>query len=173
MIGFLEELKQQHSDDASIRAFNEIENHLRDKKYGLVARFGLNEIPSDVYTATVAGLNDQLAAIETKLIEAAKFTSNHTMDVDAIVATCCKLADLWKKGGLEVRQRIQDLAYPDGVNWSREDGIPRTISENAALRAFRSISDSYKIASAQKKDKPCGLSFLVAGAGLEPTTSGL
>ena len=36
MIGFLEELKQQHNDDVSIRAFNEIENHLRDKKYGLV-----------------------------------------------------------------------------------------------------------------------------------------
>ena len=36
MISFLEELKQQHSDDASIRAFNEIENHLREKKYGLV-----------------------------------------------------------------------------------------------------------------------------------------
>lgn len=36
MIGFLEELKQHHNDDASIRAFNEIENHLRDKKYGLV-----------------------------------------------------------------------------------------------------------------------------------------
>lgn len=36
MIAFLEELKQQHTDDASIRAFNEIENYLREKKYGLV-----------------------------------------------------------------------------------------------------------------------------------------
>lgn len=36
MIAFLEELKQQHSDDASIRAFNEIENYLHEKKYGLV-----------------------------------------------------------------------------------------------------------------------------------------
>lgn len=36
MIAFLEELKKVHSDDASIRAFNEIENHLREKKYGLV-----------------------------------------------------------------------------------------------------------------------------------------
>ena len=36
MIAFLEQLKQQHTDDDSIRAFNEIENHLRDKKYGLV-----------------------------------------------------------------------------------------------------------------------------------------
>lgn len=36
MIAFLEQLKKEHSDDASIRAFNEIENHLREKKYGLV-----------------------------------------------------------------------------------------------------------------------------------------
>ena len=36
MIAFLEELKKTHTDDASIRAFNEIENHLREKKYGLV-----------------------------------------------------------------------------------------------------------------------------------------
>ena len=36
MIAFLEKLKEAHSDDASIQAFNEIENHIRDKKYGLV-----------------------------------------------------------------------------------------------------------------------------------------
>lgn len=36
MIAFLEGLKKIHSDDASIQAFNEIENHIRDKKYGLV-----------------------------------------------------------------------------------------------------------------------------------------
>ena len=36
MIAFLEQLKQEHADDASIRAFNEIENHLREKKYGLL-----------------------------------------------------------------------------------------------------------------------------------------
>lgn len=36
MIAFLNELKKTHSDDASIRAFNMIENHLREKKYGLV-----------------------------------------------------------------------------------------------------------------------------------------
>lgn len=36
MLAFLAELKQQHTDDASIRAFNEIENHLTEKKFGLV-----------------------------------------------------------------------------------------------------------------------------------------
>ena len=36
MIAKLEELKKSHSDDASIAALNEIENALREKKYGLV-----------------------------------------------------------------------------------------------------------------------------------------
>lgn len=36
MISFLEELKKEQSDDASVRAFNEIENHLTEKKFGLV-----------------------------------------------------------------------------------------------------------------------------------------
>ena len=36
MINFLEELKSTHTDDESIRAFNEIENALTEKKFGLV-----------------------------------------------------------------------------------------------------------------------------------------
>jgi adenine-specific DNA-methyltransferase len=31
MIAFLEKLKKEHSDDVSVRAFNEIENHLTEK----------------------------------------------------------------------------------------------------------------------------------------------
>lgn len=36
MLSFLELLKKEHSDDESVRAFNEIENHLKEKKFGLV-----------------------------------------------------------------------------------------------------------------------------------------
>lgn len=36
MIGFLEYLKSQHSDDESLKALNEIESALLEKKYGLV-----------------------------------------------------------------------------------------------------------------------------------------
>lgn len=36
MLDFLETLRKQHKDDESIRAFTEIENHISDKKYGLV-----------------------------------------------------------------------------------------------------------------------------------------
>ena len=45
MIAFLEELKSSHADDESIRAFNEIENALTEKKLGLV----FEEHSEDVY----------------------------------------------------------------------------------------------------------------------------
>lgn len=36
MLDFLETLRKEHTDNESIRTFTEIENHLCDKKYGLV-----------------------------------------------------------------------------------------------------------------------------------------
>ena len=44
MIAFLEKLKNTHSDDDSIRAFNEIENTLTEKKFGLVFEEHTEEI---------------------------------------------------------------------------------------------------------------------------------
>ena len=44
IIDFLNELKQQHNDDASIAALNEIENTLKDKKYGLVWEEHIEEV---------------------------------------------------------------------------------------------------------------------------------
>jgi len=36
MLSFLKQLKNDHTDDVSVMSFNEIENHLKDKKFGLV-----------------------------------------------------------------------------------------------------------------------------------------
>ena len=49
-MAFLEELKKTHHDDESIRALNEIENHLRDKKYGLVWEEHTEEVDEKLLT---------------------------------------------------------------------------------------------------------------------------
>ena len=36
MLAYINQLKQLHTDDESIKALNEIENHLTDKKFGIV-----------------------------------------------------------------------------------------------------------------------------------------
>lgn len=44
MLNFIEELKSKYKDDSSIRAFNEIENALTEKKFGLVFEEHIEEV---------------------------------------------------------------------------------------------------------------------------------
>ncbi len=44
MIDFLEELKESHTDDSSIRALNEIKNTLTEKKFGLIFEEHIEEV---------------------------------------------------------------------------------------------------------------------------------
>ena len=80
---------------------------------------------------------------------------------------------MWKNGDFDLRQRIQKMVSPKGLNWDRENENYRTISENEDLRVFRLFSESYKNEDKEKTGKSCDFSGLVAEAGLEPTTSGL
>ena len=50
MIAFLDELKKTHTDDSSIRAFNEIENALTDKKFGLVFEEHTEQVDENLLT---------------------------------------------------------------------------------------------------------------------------
>ena len=50
MLAFLEKLKADHNDDESIRAFNEIQNHLTEKKFGLVFEEHTEEVDEKLLT---------------------------------------------------------------------------------------------------------------------------
>ncbi len=50
MLAFLQELRVQHTDDVSIRAFSEIENALTEKKFGLVFEEHTEEVDEKLLT---------------------------------------------------------------------------------------------------------------------------
>ena len=76
-------------------------------------------------------------------------------------------------GDFETSQKIQKLVFPNGVRWDKENRAYLTDFGNLFFDLMFSVSDNYKNEIAQKKDESCDLSSLVAGAGLEPATSGL
>ena len=92
----------------------------------------------------------------------------------ACVLTACKLVDLWKYGSYNYQQKIQYLVFPDGLIWDKEKGKPRTTRENEVLMTIRLINNHLQKGTGQEKTgKSVDFSGLVAGAGLEPATSGL
>ena len=70
-------------------------------------------------------------------------------------------------------QKIQKLLFPEGVIWDKENRSLLTKQGNEFFDLLFSVSDTCKNKNAQKKDKSCDLSCLVAGGGLEPPASGL
>ena len=146
---------------------------LLNEKNDVMVRFGKDLIPSDVYEVTRRNLDKQMEELDIEIKMLSDKNSNLEIDVAKAILTSCKLGDSWKSGNFEMRQKIQKMVSPDGLNWDREKENYRTISENEALRVFRLFSESYRSGEKEKTGKSFDLSGLVAGAGLEPATSGL
>ena len=146
---------------------------LYSQKEEVMMRFGMGELPGDVYHLTVDNLTKRISEVEAELTEAENHSSNFSNTVDSAVAIACQLKSLWTNGNFEMRQEVQQMAFPEGIVWDRENCNYLTPKENQALVLFRSISDSYKGSKKQKKEKPFDFSSVVAERGLEPLTSGL
>ena len=149
------------------------ETKLGKQREAVMVRFGLGEIPAEVYNTTVSSINSQLEGVEIELSRLKKLSSNLSMDVDRIIVTVSELGTLWHTSSFAIQQKIQNLAFPEGVKWDREQDIPRTDVENEALRVIRLLSSAYKDGKNEKAGKSFDFPALVAGGGLEPPASGL
>ena len=167
-------LRERSTSDRKLESeLKSKESKLGNQREQVKIRYGLGEIPTDVYETTIRSINTQLEGIDIELTRISKSTSNLSFDVERILLTACQLSSLWSNGSLDIRQKIQNLAFPEGVKWDREKDIPRTDVENEALRVIRLLSTTCKSIEKEKAGKSFDFPAVVAEAGLEPTTSGL
>ena len=107
-------------------------------------RFGMGEIDEEIYEMTNKDLQEKLDNIERGLAECRRELSNLDNEVDEILSMCCKLDCLWKDAPLETCQRLQNLLFPNGILWDKENDDYRTFDENEALSIIARISTSCK-----------------------------
>ena len=96
----------------------------------LKVRLALGQIPSVVYEA---GMQELQSRQDTLTLETAQWDgklSNCLQMVSKIIATASNISSLWKRGGLDVKRRIQKLVFPDGLYWDKQISDYRT--ENAS-----------------------------------------
>ena len=127
---------------------SELENKLKKCK---VSR-GMGDIDEDIYTTTVEVIQEKLAKIEVEIAKVKRNLSNLTSTVEEVVATCCKLGSLWGDSELELCQKIQNLLFPSGIFWDKENENYRTFDCNQALSIIQRISDSYKNKNEEKSE---------------------
>ena len=68
---------------------------------------------------------------------------------------------MWAYGTFGNRQKIQNLVFPAGITWNRDNLEKLTKIENETFKLIRSFPRDYEIEEQQKKEKPCGFSLVV------------
>lgn len=137
---------------------SELENKMKKCKVS----FGMGDIDEDVYTTTIEAIQGRLAKIEVEIARVKRNLSNLTSNADEVVATCCRLGSLWNDSELELCQKIQNLLFPSGILWDKENDNYRTIDENYALNIIHNISASCEN---KKEENPFGNSSSVTLCG--------
>lgn len=118
---------------AILKRKTECENRINAVK----VRFGLGEINSEIYTATMSELNSRLAEIRRDLEDAGKNLSNMMNYINQTIEISCKLGSLWRDSDFSNRQKIQNLVYPGGIYFDKKNDDYRTENENEVFRIFR------------------------------------
>ena len=135
--------------------------------------FAIGKVDEDAYRSAVADLEVEERETERELERLSVNLSNLASYIENSIRITCELGSYWNTGNFEVCQKIQKLLFPEGVKWDKENRRLLTERGNEFFDLMFRVSGDYKNEIAQKKDKSCDLSRLVAGGGLEPPTSGL
>ena len=135
------EQEQDRNRSILIRNRTELEKKIKTAK----VRFGTGEISEDVFSATMCEMESELANIKMHIEELDYNYSNLEKFIDTAFIISCQLGTLWERSDFHDRQAIQNLVYPKGIFYDKENDNYRTIEENAAFEVFRKFSASYKI----------------------------
>jgi hypothetical protein len=80
------------------------------------------------------------------------------------------IPSLWKKASFHAKTEIQNIIFPEGILYGRENSNYRTLKVNSAIRLIRSIARSLEEAIKRKAALLGGLSNVVGPPGIEPGT---
>ena len=77
-------------------------------------------------------------------------SSNLTNKIEAALNITMNIGNSWQKSDYNTKQKIQQLVYPEGISYNKENDECRTIRTNEAMKLIATISEYIE---AQKKGR--------------------
>lgn len=136
----------------------------------LKERFVLHEeISKADYEEFTEKLRAEKQTIMAELEQVRRKSSNLLKDIEECVKICRNLAVLWEKGDYRDKQRVQRIAFPEGMYYSKKTDSVRTPRVNELIRISSELS---KVLGQKETGGSVGFdasSRCVPRVGLEPT----
>jgi site-specific DNA recombinase len=174
MIATFNQLTKDQQDSSKQLQMRLIE--LNTKIGRLEERFIEEEINAELYHRYNSKYLEEKKELERELYQGSNEVSNLDKCIDLTVNFASRMRLKWLSGDYAVRQQIQFLLFPEGIDYDRKTDGCRTTRIN---NVFLYLAYLQQIITKKKRGIPelnlnyASLSSWVAGTGLEPMTFGL
>jgi site-specific DNA recombinase len=133
-------------------------------------KYVLGDIGKDLYDKYREKYNDEVKGIRKDLEKVSVGSSNLEKCIDFVVKTCMNPLNLWVSSRIDQKMNLQNLMFPDGIIFDRENGGVRTFRINAL---FAPIPQLVRVFKGKKKGEIINFdnfSYVVGNTGFEPVT---
>lgn len=157
-------LEQTQSKDALENALQKLESKLEkvDEKYLLT-----DTLTEAAYEKVKCKLESEIKEVKSKLSNSSVKLSNQENIINRALDFCQNMSNYWSSADINQKIAIQHTLFPEGVIINPETRQYRTKKMNRLLSAIEDIARDSENKSNKKSHRNGGLSFLVAGTGLE------
>ena len=121
------------------KLMTEVEGEIKNMK----VRFATGKIDEEIYEVAIKEMQNRKDILTLELEKCNDNLSNLETQIPAIISTACKLGTLWHDGDLETKRKIQNLVYPNGICWNKENRCYRTQNRNKFFDILDRYSTSY------------------------------
>ena len=151
--------KERNTEQSDLKKnFSKQLTECNNQLKGVNIKYGLGDIPTESYNATIETLKEKRMSIESELEKSKENLSNLEKYIDTTLLMSSNLVSLWKDGSFDIRQKLQNLLFPKGVKYNKHENCYLTISENNVFYIFSKLSMIYKNEGI-KKEPPFDDSF--------------
>ena len=172
----IEKLTKEHKKEkeSSVKVLKKELTTLKLKLEKVNEKFLLSDSADEsTYNKIKNKLENDIREIESKLEDAPEKLSNQADLINSALDFCQNISQHWASGDIHQKLKIQKTLFPDGLVINPKTRQYRTKKMNRLISAIEDIARDSEEKDNKKSHRKGGLSFKVAGTGLEPVTFGL
>lgn len=133
-------------------------------------RYAVGEIDRNVYDQVKSKFESELTDINKELGKVDINLSNLSQYIEFGVSISQNINILWQNSDYEMRQKIQYLAFPEGISYDKKNDHYLTPRINSFFAVLPVLSTVYGASANGKGGTNAPLSPLVASTGIEPVS---
>ncbi len=144
---------------------------MNEKLETIEERYAIGEIDGRLYEKFSNKYKEEIKEVEQEIKKTSLEKSNLDDYIEKSLQLSCNLQNVWNLGSYTEKQKLQNLLFPHGIVYNKENDSCRTTEPNSVLELISSLSITFDKNKKGQNNKKVTLSHSVPKMGVEPTRS--